>query len=53
MEEEYHEHPFFNDDYHKGLWVQTWASGGTVLDAPPDAPWVCMSCGRVRGDDES
>ena len=32
---EYHEHPFFNGQWHKAVWVKTWYSNDTNTE-PPD-----------------
>ena len=48
---EYHEHPFFNGQYHQAVWAQTWVSGDThTTTPPPDAPVSCAVCGKTRGD---
>lgn len=46
--EEYHEHPFFNGQYHKAVWCKTWTSSGSSDEAPNDVPITCTICGRVR-----
>lgn len=45
---DYHEHPWFNGQYHQAVWVQTWASSGSNDEAPPDAPVSCAICGRSK-----
>ena len=42
----YHEHPFFNGQYHQAVWVKTWVSTGTNDEVPEDAPISCAICGR-------
>ena len=49
IREEYHEHPFFNGQWHWAVWVKTWASANTNDDAPDDAPISCAICGRSYG----
>ena len=43
---EYHEHPFFNGQYHQAVWMKTWASTGTTEDVPDDAYISCEICGK-------
>lgn len=50
INEEYHEHPLFNGQWHKPVWVKIWASGGTnEIEPPGDVPVTCMICGIARG----
>ncbi len=46
IREEYHEHPFFNWQWHWAVWVKSWAGIGTDDEAPDDAPISCAICGR-------
>jgi len=48
MENEVHEHPFFNGQYHQAVWVYQWASGGTNSEPPPDCLQICAICGRIK-----
>lgn len=51
MIEEYHEHPFFNGQYHYAVWVQIWSSGDTnETETPKDVPVSCAICGRYRDE---
>ena len=50
IREEYHEHPWFNGQRHRAVWVRTWVSAGTnEEEPPPDAPISCATCGRSYG----
>ncbi len=46
--EEWHEHPMFNRQYHRAVWVYQWASSGTEDKPPEDCPIVCAICGKVK-----
>ena len=46
VQPEYHEHPWFNGQYHRAEWAVTWTSGGTNDEPPLDAPMICLVCGR-------
>jgi len=46
---EYHEHPHFNGQWHRAVWVKTWSSTGTNDEVPDDAPISCAICGRPYG----
>ena len=47
-QEEIHEHPWFNGQYHTPVWVINWASSGSG-DVPPEgAPVLCAICGKVK-----
>jgi len=50
IREEYHEHPYFNGQRHKAIWVKTWASDNTCEEPPDDAPGSCATCGRSYGN---
>ena len=47
--EEWHEHPLFNGQWHRAIWVKTWVSTGTNNICPEDAPISCAVCGRIYG----
>ena len=47
-EQDYHEHPLFNGQYHQALWLYVWASGDTNGEIPRDASMVCAVCGKVK-----
>ena len=47
-QEEVHEHPVFNGQYHTAVWVKTWASDGTTGEPPLDAPVQCAICGVMK-----
>ena len=47
--EDYHEHPFFNGQYHRAVWVKSWVSSGTTdVEAPDGTPIQCAICGRTK-----
>ena len=46
---EYHEDPYFNGQYHRAVWVKSWASQNTDSEPPPGAPTVCAVCGKSKG----
>lgn len=51
IREEYHEHPCFNGQYHRAVWVQAWTTGGTnEIEAPEGTLVTCVICGRARSD---
>jgi len=50
IQPEYHEHPLFNGQWHKAVWVKTWSSTGTSDKEPYDAPISCAICGRSYGN---
>ena len=50
IREEYHEHSFFNGQWHWAVWVKTWCSAGTNGEVPNDAPISCAICGRSYGN---
>ena len=45
---DYHEHPYFNGQRHRAVWVKTWSSNGTNDEAPDDAPISCAICGKLQ-----
>ena len=48
MEDEIHEHPLFDGQYHKAIWMKKWASTGTNDKAPDDALVTCAICGKAK-----
>lgn len=51
QEDEYHEHPQFNGQWHQAVWVQTWvATRSNEIEAPDETPVTCAICGKVRDE---
>ena len=48
LNEEWHEHPLFNSQFHRAIWVKTWASGDASSKTPEGAPVSCEVCGRSK-----
>ena len=47
--EDWHEHPDFNGQWHKAVWVRIWTSTGTNnIEPPPDVPISCYICGKTN-----
>ena len=48
-QEEIHEHPLYNGEWHQAVWMKYWVTSGANDDgAFPPAPVYCAICGKAR-----